>query len=499
MKKLELKNILLSVLSCLLLSCSFFADVADFDVKSSVLLVNSNSFEDVIAGSIYANQIGHRFVFILTPAHGKYWENFLLKSSDDVLYFESSNPVYVGMASSLQSLNKKNIVVISKQDLANLFYDKSSAHSSKSIVVGTSLGADALSVASYASATNSSVYFVDATQDVSSIVKDLKSKSREVLVYGKIADSLEQNGDAKIINTGSVYLDNVEMLSLYSSEVCSPNQLIFTSGRAFEASMVDPNYPVALVAQSQVHSALIDWINSNKISGGLIISDDVDISGSLSAIKTQTGIPIFAKIGQGFSGNAKVQSLAVMSIPYNEISLTLSSVQYSEQKGGFEVVVSNNKNTPVYVRLVATLQSGNLGSSLPVLISADQTQTVFVKVSTNSLSKISEAVFEVHTGSDPFVVEKIDSIIFKEIPISDNNLSNSVISKYTNGSSHSAQNLDMSSSMAISASIAIVLMLVASYLFIYHKPSSLLHHFKKHSKKQHSSEHSKSSKKQHRG
>ena len=469
MVTLKNKNALLPFLFSLVLFASIFAGVADFSPKKNILIVNSNNYEDIIAGSVYAAQQGYLYAFVLTEAHGKYWEGLLGKSSDNILYYESSSPVYPKMGENLAALSKLNIAV-SKQDTLWASFAKS-ASSNKAIVVGNELGSEAISAAPYAVIEKAGLYFASPA-DADSTVSMLLDAGKDVMVYGSIADSVSEQelSRSQVINSGSAYLDNSRLLSMYS-QIKQPSQILFSSGKTFEAGMVNADYPIALVGRTEPTEGLLEWISASGVQNGLAISADSDISGSIASIKKETGLAVFAKLGQGFIGDSQAQPLAVVPIPGTNPTVIVDSVKYSD--GYFVLNVLNEGNHSVYVRVSAVLPSAKMGSSQTIMLEPNEQKDISVNINVpTSGGAIAEASFQIYLGSDPYVVESIDVITFRDISAQQKPSNLSMLTNYT-VQTNTQKYVREQGGAAFSSVVALVLMLVAAYLFMHHtKPGS---------------------------
>ena len=473
---LEFKKMFLAAL-CGLFSLSLvFCGVADFGAQSTILIINSQSYEDIISASVYSAQEGYTYTFVLTDAHGKYWEDLISKSSNPILYYESSLPVNPGMGIRLEALSKSGIKVTYSNTLAQDFANMAP---SGAILVGRSIGPEIISVAPYAVATNAGLYFAgESNADLAA--SSLLSQNKTLLIYGSIADSVSTESKSKsdVINTGSVYIDNVQILQMYSQKFQS-TQAVFTSGKTFESAMVSTDYPIAIVGRTEPSADLLGWIQTSGVKSGLVITGDSDISGVIESIKAETGLPIFAKLGQGFSGDSQMHSLVVIPLPSKNVLLTVNSVTYSNTKKAFEVEVLNSGEVDAYVRVSASLPSAVAGSSSQMSIMPGASKIISVPLSSvpQSQDYISLASFQIYSGSDEYVVESIDAINFTNIRKTGTAPSGGYDTTYVTRTTPTQVYPQMQGGMIFSVIVALVLMFVGAYLFVHtskssHRPNS---------------------------
>ncbi|MFH1306573.1 MAG: hypothetical protein ABIH83_02870 [Candidatus Micrarchaeota archaeon] len=454
----------------LLLGGMLFAGVADFTEKETVVIVNSQDYWDVIGGAVYAVQNGYPYAFILTSPHGQYWLDIIANSEDNILYYESENPVYEEMGEDVEALPKININVMRSDSLEDYF--ASSATGNYAIIVTKTKGAEAVSAAPYAALTHSGLYFTEE-QDVNSAASNLRKKGK-VIVYGSIANSLSDENKEKvqIINTGSIYLDNAEILSMYS-DISTPEQALFASGKTFEASMVSNEYPIALLGRTEASEELIEWIRTSTVKRGIVLDGDAEIGGAIESIKKETGIPIYAVLGEGFPGDSKMHPLAVMQLSTPNTMLEVGDVKYAVDTKGFEIEITNKGEWDAYVRAAAGVDGGKMGSSKMELLAPGQTKVVFIPLDAGFLVKggyISEALFHIYSGSDPYVTESIDAISYKQIKSETSTPPASPLSIFSNYTITPAVAKDYAQETGakiFSFVVALLLMLVAAYLFIH--------------------------------
>ncbi|MFA5108581.1 MAG: hypothetical protein WC492_03570 [Candidatus Micrarchaeia archaeon] len=456
------------VISMLIAGVSF-AGVADFNQKQKILIVNSQNYWDVIGGAVYAAQNGYDYVFVLTGAHAAYWINILSGTTSEVAYYQSTNPVYANMKQSIDSLSNSYIKTYESADLASLFASNSSGN--WAIVVGKHSGAEAVSIAPYASVTNSSLYFA-GKEDATSLVASLKAQGKNVFAYGCIVNYINKSAaPTRSLNSGSVYLDNVQILQEYS-RVADASQIMITSGKTFEKSLVSTSYPIAIVGRTEPSGELIHWISSSGVRRGMIFDADANIEGSIASIKQETGLPIFVKLGEGFMGNAQMQPLAVMTLPSSDVLLKLGTLKYNSATNSFEIEVENIGNCNSYVRAALQSDDGKMSSSETITLSPGTKKMVIVP-SYSSLKtatgKISGASFQFYSSSDPYIFESIDLVSFADVPVYCPNCSSAAPASANYFTPENNRNAFMQNtgSLIFSCTVALVLMLVAAYLFMH--------------------------------
>lgn len=386
------------------------------NVATPLILVNSKSWEDVIEGASYAAANGLSYAFVLTAEHGDYLANYLASSSGDILYYEGQSPAYGQFYSKLSSLVGGRVLSYSKEpDLASFFASK--AKCGTAIVVGNKVGAEALSIAPYAALTDCPIYFAESS-NVDSVVATAKSKFENVLVYGSVASSLGSTDGVEVVNSGSMYADNkVAMGMFFDSAEQSPSQVALASGRVFEKSMVSREYPIMLVGRDYAYPDSSILVSERGVKHAVVFQGDYGIFGALDSVKEISGATIFAKLGEGFSGDAAMRDLAMLGLPYPLVELDLSGPDYIKAKGSFELGVQNKGSAPAFVRATVTLPSGQSSSSEVLEVSPGQELLVDVQMAVPEGLAVPEAMFKVEYGQDKLLLDNSDSINYTNIRV----------------------------------------------------------------------------------
>lgn len=404
------------VLSLMLLSLTglLFAGVADSASSKTWVVVNSANFQDAIGGAVYAYGKGYQYAFVLTPSQGDYLFTFLKSSASPVWYYESSNPVSSTLGQNFKALGKSSIKVTINSDLAGWF--ASQAPKKSAIVVGSSDGAEAVSISSYALASGSGLYFADPS-NVASMVSNLISKGDSVMVYGSVASGYSPPSGVQVINSGSKYADNLQALSMYWAMAPKTNQVLFLSGKTFEKSV--PQYPVALVGRTEVSPDLLSWLKSNGVTRGIALQGD-DIKGAIASVKADSGLTVFVNLLEGFPGDAEVQPLAVLALPGPNVVLSVSGAKYDEATKTFSVSVANQGNVPAYVKVAISLPNGQTASSISATIPTGSSSQVSVPLNAAPYiggGQIAKATFSVYSGSQASWMDAIDAVNITAIPV----------------------------------------------------------------------------------
>ncbi len=370
------------------------------------VLVNSADYQDVIGGAVFAAQNNYSYAFALTPAHAEYLVNFIKPSDSPVFYYESARPISSVMGDELAALHKGNFI-LAKNDSLHLMFARM-ARSNFAVLVGRPDGAEAVSIAPYAVLMNGGLYFADPS-DAAALLSSLKSSNRKILVYGSIARSIPKDALAGVesIRTGSRYDDNLQAIQRYYLQT-RPDQMLFVSGRAFEASMV--RMPVALVGGTELNPDTITWLRASPVRRAIVIQGDADIKNAMDSLRLETGLPVFGALAQGYSGNAEVQPLAVMKIPGPEVVVSLGGVSYEAGTRTFRLDLENTGASDGFVQVAVVLPDGRSSSSSVLPIPPGQTRQFSVDLDASlfvSDGRIGAVLAQISAGSQPAMTESV--------------------------------------------------------------------------------------------
>lgn len=383
--------------------------------EGQIAVVNSQDYQDVIGGAVWAAENNASYFFVLTPQHGAYLSDFLSKTDGQILYFESSKPVDPSFS---QALAPERTTSYRSSELWRYF--ASNSPNPVAVLVASGNGMEAVSIAPYAALSGAGLYFADAASAQGEFSK-LLNEGKSIIAYGSIASSLPKSSlsSADVINTGSPYSDNIAILSRWQHIKPAP-VVLFASGRTFEKSMVLSGFPVALVGRTEVPPALESWLSSAKVQSGVAVQGDADIGAALAALRSGLNLSIFALLGEGYSGDAQMKPAAVMPLPGPFAIARLDSISYDASAKEFVVKFSNVGNSMLFVRAAVSLPSGFSSSSLQQEISPASSATIRIPLDASqyvSGSKIGAVLVQVYSGTTPSFSEAVDSLNISNVPV----------------------------------------------------------------------------------
>ena len=395
---------------------NFLFAITSTQSTNTILVVNSKDWKDVLAGGVYAAQLKYSYLFILTPEQANYLVSlFKNDAKSTIFYYEANEPVVEDFVIKLKQevprakLNKQ-------ENLASFF--ASTSTQKKAIVVSSDDVENALSAASYAALSGSSLHFA-SKDNLESLVSGLLEKKNSVLLYGNIAAIATNLENVEKINTGSIYINNLELLKRLQAQGYEINQVVFASGRTFEDSIL--NNPIALVGRTEPTKDLIDWIRSNQAQGklkqGLVYAGDADIEGAIRTIKKETGLAVFTKFATGFSTDSEAKPNLVLELPAKNVVLQLYPPVYDYATSTLSLEVINLGNTNAYVRIVAQLPNGKFVGSEQKKLEPMEIVLFSVSLSSAGLDgeDIEKAILNVYSSKEEKFVENIDVVEFKNV------------------------------------------------------------------------------------
>jgi hypothetical protein len=404
----------LQIRSCLVLCLALLLSGGLFAAATWVV-VNSQDYEDVIGGAVWAAQTNSSYLFVLTPSHGAYLSRFLSNCTSPILYFESGRPVDPSLSSALPSSS------LSVQRSSTL-WPYFAAHSPRqtAILLASGHGGEAVSAAPYAAMSGAGLYFSTAAGAPGELER-LRAGGRQVIVYGSIASSLPpaQLSGADVIHTPSSYSDNLELLKRWSASR-PVSGVLFASGHTFEKSMVLSGLPVALVGRTEVPPALESWLASSGVRNGLAVQGDADIGQAINTLRSDLNLSIFAILGEGYTGDAQMKPAAVMPLPGPAAVPRLDGLSYDADARTFSMRISNLGDAALYTRVVVILPSGLSSSSLQVSIPPASSRPVPVQLDAGSYassSSIEQVGVQVYSGDSSSASDSMDSLTYRLVPV----------------------------------------------------------------------------------
>lgn len=402
------KNILLVSLFLILFSFPVCAKINDFDV----LLINSNSWQDVYSGTLYANLINKPVYFLLDEKQATSLAMTLTSDLKNVLIIESQNPM-VGNG-FVKTLNNRdfNVKKIVEENIQIYLNDETNFNSL--IVVDAGYPSNSVSVAPYALLTNSWVLFSN-NNNLNSISNYVNSKNPDkILIYGNNAEVIKnslQSSNVKIISTGNRFKDNMALIDEFLKQKIT-TQVTLTDGSILEESIFQNNFPIVLMGKNVIPPGLEVFLGEreNLVSFVALGPEIIDLASSLKKslnANYKRDIMFVAKVAQtSRTGDSQTgfDSLYMYSLPMPSLKIIVENVYYNKLTRNLEVVFANQGDLDTYYSPTVTLNVNGKSVVLEYeedysLLKKDRKETLQFSVDLNEEDTISGVVSGVYGDS----------------------------------------------------------------------------------------------------
>ncbi|PIT84155.1 hypothetical protein COU37_04810 [Candidatus Micrarchaeota archaeon CG10_big_fil_rev_8_21_14_0_10_45_29] len=391
----------------------------------ATVILNSQSYEDIISAAIYSSYNNYSFVFALTPNQSVFISKYYTLNPDEpVIYIEGNRTVLPNMGAIIRDGGVRNLTIAAPASVQ--FWVADSFPKNEAIIVGGQYGHDALAVSSYAALKGAPLFFINNPSDAQAIALQINTLGYEkVIIYGPIAHQLPAEAadslpNKRIIDTGSKYTNNIEIAADFLKEKPT-EQVLLLSGKTFEKSMVDGSFPILLIGKSDVPVQLADFIKEKNLRSAIVFSDDSDILDGVNRLRSQApALALFLKYGEGYRGLSQPLPLTVVQLPSPKIEIEVINLSYNVPSKIFELRIQN-KGDAVAVDASASISSLGSARSSQVFIEPGA-QTVlsipFDATSAISSSQIPLAELTVRYGEDSAIMDNIQTIAYSGVPTS---------------------------------------------------------------------------------
>ncbi len=394
-------------------------------LHATTVILNSLDYEDIIAANVFAKANSYSFVFSLTPNQGVFIvKYYTVYKAEPIIYMEGTRTVLPNMEALIRDSGAANVTVVRPASIPEWVAD--SFPKDEAIVVGLQYGQDAVSISPYAALTKKPIFFIGDKSSADEVAQAIRSRGySSVLLYGPVAHQIPQAvlstlPNKRVIDTGSRYSNNLQIVSDFLALKPS-TQVMFASGRTFEKSMVDKNFPVVLMGRSDVSQDTGKFLSDNGITAGIVFAGDADIVDSVNKLRsTLPKFSLFVKFGEGYLGSAQPFPLTIIPLPSPRISLDVLNISYNVPSKLFELKVRNSGD---FVSLSSGISVPGVGSGDSPLVYLDPGAETTIAIPLDAASAISggiipEATLTVRYGEDTKLLDNIDSINYRDIGIS---------------------------------------------------------------------------------
>lgn len=318
------------------------------------IVISSEDWIDVYSAMNYANLIGIKSKFVISPEHGIILSSVLDRQKPVHLIQSSLKPTTSGYKNYLESrgLIVSNVTNSEGGKKLNLELARK-IDTRKFIIVDDSYGYNAISVASYSIASRSWVLFTDR-DTIDDIYTFLKERTVEnLMIYGHVDRVVrERLGEFNpvIIDSGDRFEDNLAIVDKFLKSN-SNSQVVLTNGEFIEEEIMSGREPVLFIGRDAVPEKVIEYVKGSNIRAGIVVGNE--LTGAASRLKDSTNISIFIKFAQGRQkkeGMALPESLDMFNLPRYQFTLDAISAQYNEASKQLEIIYRNDEEIGGYLR-----------------------------------------------------------------------------------------------------------------------------------------------------
>jgi hypothetical protein len=331
----------------------------------TVVVINSQDWIDVYSGMLYARlqsspglfMTGQKYVTLLPD---------VVPLDDEVLVLESGRfPFSSGLARKLERQGYSANTLYSTGGRGMNLELARRLNATRFIIVDPAYGFNAISAGPYAVITNAFVLFADEKNIgvVAGFLSSLPSVDG-VLVYGQVSESVRERLERfspEIIDTGSKYEDNAELLRKYFARSPLIDQAFLTSGGFIETNLLD-GAPIVLLGQERVQDVTIEAVKASPLKTAVLVGNELTTPAKV--LKDATGVQVFVKVGQGvpkgISEYEPIKALDMLPLPVPLIEIDLGVVQYNVADKMLEVVYHNRGNRVFLTGTITVLADGSV-------------------------------------------------------------------------------------------------------------------------------------------
>ena len=380
-----------------------------------MVVVNSDNWQDVYTGSVYANILDVPVKFVTDFEQGLTVLNLVPEGVSEVLIIQS-DVIIDSLPSRLEDNGYTVEVLEGDETEINLeLLERSGVD--KVAIMDDSFGHNAIAIGGYLVASDRMPVFVDRGN-----VDEVSLEGFKALVYGKVDSIVKEEFDdqiSEIINEGDKFSNNFEVLKRHL-KLENRGQILLTDGSFIEAELLQGQDPVVLVGASNVPDEVIDAIKDAEVTAGVAIG--TSIVKNAQEIKNKADLQVYVKFAQG--RNEEQFPLDTFPIPSTEFLLSVDNAIYNTGSNNLEVTFTNAGDNFLvfkgdYFVLLDDSQIEALSDDDGVFIPSEGTVTTSYDVDLNSYSEESLILdYKVLMGEEVTALEAIlegkEQIHFKE-------------------------------------------------------------------------------------
>ena len=330
------------------------------------VVINSNHWKDVYAGSLYAQFNQDDFYFLSSVAHGDILPTHI-RYKQPVILLESERAFVANYKSVIESRGFAIQEVLSKApDLSWSQALGQRLNATRFLVLDGAFGYNAISAVSYAVRENAWVLFAEDFTPESLKTYLQRQNAVHVLQYGALPEDKRTalaGFNPEVIDKGDRFSNNVALLDrLFAKQPAA--QLTLTNGEFIERSLIDgpQRDPVLLTGSQNVPPVTVAFLKQKNIQYGVLIGSDQAELGRW--IKENTPMKyVYVKFAQSIieRGTTVAQpwALNVFPVPRVALNVTINAIQYNQKTSELEVVYQNRESVRTHLKASVDLLVGN--------------------------------------------------------------------------------------------------------------------------------------------
>lgn len=422
------KNVLISVFFIILLPIvGAVAPLPTTGPSFDQVLVNSNDWQDIYNGLMFAEMTGTPGDFILVPEMAPDVVQSLPKTKPRILLIEPTRQrQYAGLRKLLE---EAGFIVVDVPGSGEYGYRLLDLISPDGIILTDArYPYNAISLSPYALQRRSFVLFPEATS-LDQLTTVLDEKNVPVTVYGILDTTVQQTVELyepTIIDEGGKFDNNIYLVKKFLSRE-DVNQVVLTNGEFIEDSLITSFNPVLFIGRNNVPEQTKQFLGESDVAVAVVVGNylaDVanDLKRSLKREynKDVSFIVKFAKTPRVLDAQFTTPtSLEYFALPIIAPELLITSITYNQLTKQLEVTYENPSLIAAF--FIASLSINVDGTTIvvgddePQVLSGGQQKTLLYDVDT-SAQGLSVDAFVVY-GDYPNSLELSFSQEFTDIPI----------------------------------------------------------------------------------
>jgi len=320
-------------------------------VFAKIVVVNSENWEDVYSGMLYAKLNNMEGYFLNSPNP----EGILriLPKGHEILLIQSDKP----FVSTLESILRSKGYEVTTKHVTDATIDLA-PDTDTFYIVEKDRAVAALIAAPLAKMENAWVLIVDS-ENLPKITSMLGGKNVVLVGYFKrnIKSELDKYKTDEIIEPSKFKL-SLKVADRFLKKHPT-SQVIVTDGRNIEEEIFRGHSPLIIVGSNLLPEETMEWFKENKIKTCVVLGTQLTYVGERIRKASNKQIGVFIKYGQALPGS-KIYALSMFPLPTPKIKLNVASVIYDPSTKQVFITFKNSGNMGLFeLTNFRILENGN--------------------------------------------------------------------------------------------------------------------------------------------